>query len=81
MLVIATPARSSKVKALDFFLQIYHRLTPGEVMTVDNWRMVHGRTEIKANGGIRQMEVSKLLVGPFLNHSLYSLLSFKWMST
>ena len=39
-------------------MQVYHRLRPGEVVTVDNWRVLHGRTPIIPNGGVRHMEVT-----------------------
>jgi gamma-butyrobetaine dioxygenase len=33
--------------------QIHLRLQPGDVLTVNNYRMLHGRTDIKLNGGVR----------------------------
>ena len=45
--------------------QIHHKLKPGEVMTLDNWRVMHGRTEIKDNGGERALEVQPTTLSPF----------------
>ena len=38
-------------------IQMYYRLNPGEMMTLDNRRVMHGRTGLKDNGGTRRMEV------------------------
>ena len=39
------------------FLQMVHRLEPGEMMTFNNRRMLHGRNLFKQNGGLRHLQV------------------------
>ena len=34
-----------------------HRLEPGEMMTFNNRRMLHGRNSFKQNGGLRHLQV------------------------
>lgn len=44
---------------------MYHKFMPGDVMTLHNWRIMHGRTEIKPNGGIRLLEGGLLPMDEF----------------
>ena len=39
------------------FLQLHHRLKPGEAMTFNNRRFIHSRTAFKLNGGMRHLQV------------------------
>ena len=43
-----------------FHVKMTHRLMPGEVLTLNNRRCLHGRSAITLNGGIRLFEVSWL---------------------
>jgi len=38
-------------------MQIYHRLEPGEAITLNNRRFLHSRTAFKTNGGKRHLQV------------------------
>ena len=38
-------------------LQLIHMLKPGEAITFNNRRILHGRTSIELNGGVRHLEV------------------------
>lgn len=42
------------------WLQLTHRLLPGETLTFNNLRMLHARTAFQLNGGQRHFEVSPL---------------------
>lgn len=44
------------------FLQLHHRLKPGEAMTFNNRRFIHSRTAFKLNGGMRHLQVLLMLV-------------------
>ena len=41
-----------------YFLQLFHRLQPGEAVTLNNRRFLHSRTLINLNGGQRFLQVS-----------------------
>ena len=38
-------------------LQFLHRLEPGDMFTLNNHRMLHGRKKIRLNGGSRYLNV------------------------
>ena len=39
------------------YIQLCHRLQPGEAMTFNNRRVLHSRTAIQLNGGVRHLQV------------------------
>ena len=39
------------------FMQIVHQLLPGDLYIVDNYRILHARTNFQLNGGVRHMMV------------------------
>ena len=39
------------------FMQLTHRLEPGEAMTFNNRRFLHSRNAFRLNGGIRHLQV------------------------
>ena len=40
-----------------FYMKIVHRLLPGEALTFNNRRVLHSRTPMKLNGGVRHLQV------------------------
>ena len=44
------------------------RLLPGQVMSVDNRRALHGRTDFKTSGGARRLQVSQNIDVTFLEN-------------
>jgi len=38
-------------------MQIYHRLDPGDAITLNNRRFLHSRTAFKTNGGKQHLQV------------------------
>lgn len=45
--------------------KIYFKYMPGDVITMDNWRMLHGRTPIKLNGGIRHLAGASVIMDEY----------------
>ena len=43
-------------------MQLHHRLKPGEVMTFNNRRVLHGRNEFSLRGGQRHLQVGMVTV-------------------
>jgi gamma-butyrobetaine dioxygenase len=49
--------RVGKLVNEDKEFQVCQRLEPGQVLTINNHRMLHGRNAIKLNGGVRHLNV------------------------
>ena len=64
----------TSIKPCISYPQIVHHLAPGEALTFNNLRCIHGRRSFNLNGGVRHLRVNHYIYD--LSHSvfLYSLL-------
>ena len=61
--------------------QVHHRLEPGEMLVVNNHRMLHGRTAVRLNGGTRLFNASYILhalLGSYCTNSRPFSRTFLW---
>jgi gamma-butyrobetaine dioxygenase len=57
--------RVGKLVNEDKEFQVCQRLEPGQVLTINNHRMLHGRNAIKLNGGVRHLNNFQINIDEF----------------